>query len=197
MFGLSRHHDLSSALLRWCRTSAGRSGPPPLVHTWAARAGLGLGKGAWYPGPFVGVPFSLKLCPFLLKRKEERGLLRLCSPLSHWSLELMNENAVIRLELRSRIPIRSSQKGCDQWGKSFYITCACWLHPPQPFFVLPWLGFPSGFDHQPLTIISFCDHRDLLPFRPLPLPEMPLLDRGLGDIVSTPFSQHCEFLCQI
>lgn len=93
----------------------------------------------------------------------------------------MNENVVIRLELRSRIPITSLQKGWDQRGKSFYILCALWLHPPQPFSVSPWLGFPSYFDHQPLTIISFRDHREL-PFRPLTLPEMPLLDGGLRGI---------------
>lgn len=52
------------------------------------RAWPGLGKGTGARGPFVGIPFSLKLCPFL-SREEEKGLLRPFLLPSHWSLQVI------------------------------------------------------------------------------------------------------------
>lgn len=60
---------------------------------------------------------------------------------------------------------------------------------------LPPVSFMAWFPLRcrPLTIVSFHAQRNL-PFHPLTLPDMPLLDGGLGGTRSTPFSQYCEFV---
>lgn len=60
----------------WRRTPAVRMGSPPLVHTWAAWPGLDLSKGAWCLGLARRSLLQFEALSFLVKREEERGLLR-------------------------------------------------------------------------------------------------------------------------
>lgn len=74
----------------WCRTPVVRTGPPHLVHTWAAWLGLDLSKGAWCPGLTCRSPLQFETLSFLVKREEERGLPRPFSLSSRWSLALIH-----------------------------------------------------------------------------------------------------------
>lgn len=65
-----------------------RSGPPLLVHAWAARPGLGPDKGAWGLGPICRSLLQSEALSLLTEKEGRKGSAETFSTpplLGHWS----------------------------------------------------------------------------------------------------------------